>query len=171
VSALLGEPAAVLDDLRDVAADDPSGYLRSELATSAVLSNWARVLLGEPAALDDALAAMADMDRNGERVLRTCLRTFVADACLALGDRRAVDLLADAWDEGVRRDERWWLAETRRLQAVADVRFGDGSRAVAWLDEAEELAIETSAALVLERVRASRTELARAAADPVLNPP
>jgi DNA-binding SARP family transcriptional activator len=171
VSALLGEPAAVLDDLRDVAADDPSGYLRSELATSAVLSNWARVLLGEPAALDDALAAMADMDRNGERVLRTCLRTFVADACLALGDRRAVDLLADAWDEGVRRDERWWLAETRRLQAVADVRFGDGSRAVAWLDEAEELAIETSAALVLERVRASRTELAGAAADPVLNPP
>ena len=54
------------------------------------------------------------------------------------------------------RGEVWWLSETLRLQALADRRFGDGSRADALLDEAEALARKQGAQLIVARIAASR---------------
>lgn len=75
---------------------------------------------------------------------------------MSLGDARAVELLARARDEATSRGEVWWLAETIRLQAEADLRFGNGSRAVDLLDEAEALAATQGALLILPRIAASR---------------
>jgi hypothetical protein len=44
------------------------------------------------------------------------------------------------------------VSETVRLQAKADRRWGDGTRAPALLDEAETLAREHGARLVLDRL-------------------
>jgi hypothetical protein len=88
------------------------------------------------------------------------MRTFLADACLAAGDRRALELLERARAEAESRGERWWLAETLRLLAEADIRFGDGSRVAGLLDEAESLAARQGAGVVLPRIAATRAVLA-----------
>jgi hypothetical protein len=54
----------------------------------------------------------------------------------------------------------WWLSEIVRLQAEADRALGDGSRAVALLDEAEQIATDQGALLVLDRIVASRSRVA-----------
>ena len=99
---------------------------------------------------------MAGVERSPEHILRSFLRTFVADACLALDDDRAVGLLETAAAEARSRGERWWLAETMRLQAVGDRRFGDGRRADELLAEAEALARQQGATLLVERLAAQR---------------
>jgi hypothetical protein len=50
------------------------------------------------------------------------------------------------------RGEVWRLSETVRLQAEVDRRWGDGTGAPALLDEAETLAREHGARLVLDRL-------------------
>jgi hypothetical protein len=110
--------------------------------------------------LELAFDALARLDAGTDRVLRSCLRTFVADACLALDDDRAADLLATAAAEAESRGERWWLAETRRLQAELARRSGDAGQAEAALDEAEAVARGQGAGLVLTRIASARTALA-----------
>ena len=127
-----------------------------ELAFCEALEGWARVRCGDPAGLGQATRAVAELDASNERVLRSCLRTFLADACLEVDDRGAFELLERARAEAESRGERWWLAETLRLLAEADVRFGDGTRAVELLDEAESLATKQGARVVLPRIAASR---------------
>jgi len=84
------------------------------------------------------------------------LRTFLGHALLESCDPRAVEVLAQARREGESRGEVWWLAETVRLQALADRAFGDGSQADAWLDAAETLATHQGARIVLPRIAANR---------------
>jgi DNA-binding SARP family transcriptional activator len=156
VEALLGEPRAVLAELGDTAHPVNAQFVRQELATCDLLVGWARAKLGVTGGLSAATTAMAEIDHNGERSLRPCLRTFVADACLSVGDGRAVDLLEQARTEALARGEVWWLSETVRLQAEADRRWGDGSRAPALLEESEALAREHGAQLVLTRLGVTR---------------
>jgi DNA-binding SARP family transcriptional activator len=156
VEALLGDPRAVLAQLVDTVHPVDAQFIRQELATCDLLVGWARAKLGLPGGVQAALVAMAEIDHDGERSLRPCLRTFVADACLSVGDRRAVDLLEEARSEALARGEVWWLSETVRLQAETDRRWGDGTRAPALLEEAEALAREQGAHLVLARLGVTR---------------
>ena len=55
-----------------------------------------------------------------------------------------------------RRGEIWWIAETMRLQALADRAVRRRAQAVAWLDAAEALATRLGAGIVLPRIAASR---------------
>jgi DNA-binding SARP family transcriptional activator len=152
VEALLGEPRAVLTELGDTAHPVKAEFIRQELATCDLLVGWARVKLGDSGGVDAAATAMARIDRDGEQSLRSCLRTFVADAYLTVGDDQVGELLEQARSEALARGEVWWLSETVRLQAEADRRWGDGTRAPALLDEAETLAREHGARLVLDRL-------------------
>ena len=156
VEALLGDPRAVLAELGDTVSPVRAGFVRQQLATCDLLVGWARAKLGVSGGLAAAAAAMAEIDRDGERSLRSCLRTFVADAALTVGDGRAVRLLEEARSEALARGEVWWLSETMRLQAEADWRWGDGSWAAALRDEAEALARERGAQLVLARLGVAR---------------
>ncbi len=158
VEALLGNPQAVLDELAAASRSDDR-FVMQELAFCEALEGWARVRCGDAAGLEQATRAVAELDASHERILRSCLRTFLADACLAVGDRRAVELLERARAEAESRGERWWLAETLRLLAEADARFGDGTRAVELLDEAESLATKQGAGVVLPRIATSRAAL------------
>jgi hypothetical protein len=163
VAALLDEPQSVLDELAGLPRTDVGGFIGEQHATCDLLTGWARARHGAPSGIDAALAAMAEIDAGPERVLRSCLRSFIAEACLTLGDRRATDLLDQARQEAVQRGETWWLSETLRLSAVADVQFGDGARAAALLDEAEELATMQGARLIRPRIAASRDLLSTVA--------
>ena len=158
VEALLGNPQAVLDELAAASRSDDR-FVMQELAFCEALEGWARVRCGDAAGLEQATRAVAELDASNERILRSCLRTFLADACLAADDRGAVELLERARAEAESRGERWWLAETLRLLAEADARFGDGTRAVELLDEAESLATKQGAGVVLPRIATSRAAL------------
>jgi DNA-binding SARP family transcriptional activator len=156
VHALLGEAPAVLAELGDTPLTDEAGFISLQVATCDLLTGWARSRLGDYDGLSHAFAAMAEIDRSEERILRACLRSFLADACLALDDSRAIELLDQSRREAESRGEVWWLAETIRLRAEADLRFGDGSLAAGLMDEAEELATSQGALLVLPRIAAMR---------------
>jgi hypothetical protein len=158
-AAILDDPQEVHDQLAGISRTDTTGFVRTEALAADLLVGWARARLGETEGLDEAFAALAGVERSPEHILRSCLRTFVADACLALDDERAVGLLETAAAEARSRGERWWLAETMRLQALADRRFGDGRRADDLLAEAEELARRQGATLLVQRL-AARRELA-----------
>jgi DNA-binding SARP family transcriptional activator len=160
VRALLGEPASALTELRSIVRPTEDAFVRHELVVCDLLAGWARVRTGDPTGLELAFDALARLDAGTDRVLRSCLRTFVADACLALDDDRAADLLATAAAEAESRGERWWLAETRRLQAELARRSGDAGQAEAALDEAEAVARGQGAGLVLTRIASARTALA-----------
>ena len=71
-------------------------------------------------------------------------------------DDRALALLDRAREEAEARAERWFLAETIRLQAHADDMFADGKQAPTLLDESEALARAQGAGLLLPRIHASR---------------
>jgi hypothetical protein len=156
IEALLGDPRAVLDQLADVSRTSEHGFIAQQAATCDVLEGWARTRLGDPAGLEQAAAGTKAYDAGRERVLESMLRTFLADACITVGDESAVDLLERARAEALARNEVWWLAETLRLSAVADLRFAGGRRAGAWLEEAEQLATAQGATLLLPRIAASR---------------
>jgi hypothetical protein len=157
VEAVLGDAQRVRSILDDVPRTDVGGFIAHQAATCDLLEAWAMVQLGAPDAIARAFDCLALVDAAGERVLGPFLHSLVADACLANGDDRAVALLARAARDADARGERWWSAETLRLSADADLRFGDGTRAAALLDEAEALARRQGARLLLPRIAASRT--------------
>ncbi len=95
-AAILDDPQEVHDQLAGISRTDPTGFVRAEALAADLLVGWARVRLGEADGLEEAFAAMAGVERSPEHILRSCLRTFVADACLALDDDRAVGLLETA---------------------------------------------------------------------------
>jgi DNA-binding SARP family transcriptional activator len=156
IEAMLGHPEGVLGELSDAPHTDEGGFVAEQTATCEVLAGWAAIKLGRAVSIEESLAAMARIDGASDRILRSCLRTFIADACLSLGDERAVDLLDQARREAESRGEVWWLSETLRLRAEADLRFGDGSRADELFEAAETLASAQGARLVLTRIGATR---------------
>jgi DNA-binding SARP family transcriptional activator len=156
VHALLGDAPAVLAELADTQPTNVAGFVGPQIATCDLLAGWARARLGDNDGLTHAFAAMAEIDRSEDRILRACMRSFLADACLALGDPRAMELLDQSRREAESRGEVWWLAETIRLRAEADLRFGDGTLAADLMDEAEAMASSQGALLVLPRIAAMR---------------
>lgn len=156
VQALLDHPQAVVDELTGVQHHDEGAFIGHQTATCDLLLGWGSARLGDAEGAARALVALELVDQSTEQTLRGCLRSMVADACITIEDPRAVELLQVARAESEARSECWWLAEIIRLQAVADRRFGDGSRADALLDEAERVATEQGAALLLPRIAATR---------------
>jgi DNA-binding SARP family transcriptional activator len=156
IEALLGSPDGVLDELELIDLTDACGFISQQIATCEVLIGWARACKGEPSGVELALRGMGSIDARGELVLKSAMRSLIGEAMLATDDRRAVDTLDQARREGEARGEVWWLAETIRLQALADRRFGDGSKAAGLLDEAEALARKQGAQLILSRIDAVR---------------
>jgi hypothetical protein len=159
IEALLGNPAGVLEELEDVELTDASGFISQQVATCEVLMGWARACLGRPDGVELAEAGIAVIAEGSERVLQTALRTFFGEALIETGDPAAVEQLAQAQREGEQRGEVWWMAETLRLRALADHRFGDGRAAAALLDEAEALAERQGALLILPRIAETRRSL------------
>ncbi len=152
LEALLDEPTAVLAELDRAELTDDNGLVVHQMASCELLGMWARARLGQAvdvSALDARMAAIAD---SPERVLRSMLRTFYGATLLELGEARAVAVLAQARGDAETRHETWWLAETIRLQALADERFGDGTAAPGWRREAAQLAAAQGAALVVQRL-------------------
>lgn len=155
VRALLDDPANALEGIRSLVRPADDRFVRHELAVCDVLAGWARARLGESRDLDTAFEAMAAIDASDQRILRSCLRTFLGDACLAVGDARAADLLDAARAEAEARAEWWWLPETIRLQAEAARRAGDAAGATVLLAEAEARARKQGAGVVLARIEAA----------------
>jgi hypothetical protein len=69
--------------------------------------------------------------------------------------RESVEILEQARAETYARGELWWLAETLRLSALAELRFGDPTKSPALFDEALRLAQAQGARLLVDRVTAS----------------
>lgn len=165
VEAFLGEPENALAILDDVDLVDAGGFILFERTAAEVVQGWALARLGDRSGLDAAIDALGRIERSVDRVLVPCLRTMVADTCVLLGDERGVPLAAQAVDEALRRGEVFWLSETRRVQAEADHRFGDGRCVEEFLDDAARLAAEHGAREVARRVADSRARLVPASRD------
>lgn len=161
VESILGAADAVRTELQRVEWTDEGGFFDHQTKAFGLMSAWAAarldrdrqaVLAAEPTARSLATAT--------DRVLRPFLNALYADALLSIAEPSALDYLAASREEAERTGEVWWLAETIRLQAVAEARWGDPARAAVLLDHAEQLAIEQGAGLILPRIRDSRAELA-----------
>lgn len=158
LEALLDEPARVAGQLAELPVTGSSAFIAFERAASDLLAAWAAARSDNVGAHKQAVVAMARVEAGDERIVRSCLRTFVGDALLRAGDRRAVRTLAQARIEAEQRKETFWLAETIRLQAEADRRFSTGTAALDLLDQAETLAMRQGARLLLPRIAASRDQ-------------
>lgn len=123
---------------------------------SAVMEGWSAAMLGETAGAERAVAAIARLDAgSAPLILRPTLRTFAGQALYAAGDAAALTVLDHARREASERGEVWWLAETLRLLAAAERRFGDPERADAVLAEAVEVAARQGSALLMARLAAA----------------
>lgn len=158
VQALLDDPPAVVDALHNVNHTDEHGFVGHQEASCDLLLGWARARLGDPDGVEQSFAGLERVDQGQERVLRACLRSFVADACLAFDDPRAIALLDEAQREAEARGEVWWLSEILRLKAVANHRLGDGELASKLLDEAQQVATAHGARLIQSRIAATRLD-------------
>jgi hypothetical protein len=69
-------------------------------------------------------------------------------------DPASVAVLQLAHREAVARGEVWWLAETLRVRAQAERRFGDTALASELLVEARRVATEHGAQLLVDRLAA-----------------
>lgn len=119
----------------------------------AVIEGWSASMLGDPDGARRAMAAIGRLDNAVVlQILRPAVRTFVGDALLHVGDPRSVEVLARAARDAVERGEVWWLAETLRLRAQAERRFGDATLADGLLEEARRLAAEQGAQLLIDRL-------------------
>jgi hypothetical protein len=155
IEALLDDPEAVLRETQITGAADP-GLFGHQAEALAVLRAWALARCGDVRAVDDAVAAVAAVAESRDRTLSGALQAFGGDALLVSGDARAVEVLAAARAECEQRGEVWWLSEIVRLQAEADRRFAGGERTSALLDEAQRIATDQAALLVLDRIARSR---------------
>jgi hypothetical protein len=110
-------------------------------------------MLGDPEGHRRALAAFERLDSTVvPKILRAGVHTFAGHALLVADDPRSVEVLARAQSEALERGEVWWLAETLRLRANAERRFGDVTLAPALLDEARRVAAEQGAQLLVDRL-------------------
>ena len=159
IEALLDDPEAVLRETQITGSADP-GLFGHQAEAIAVLRAWALARGGDSGVVDDAVAAVAAVAASRDRTLSGALQAFGGDALLVSGDARAVEVLAAARAECEQRGEVWWLSEIVRLQAEADRRFAGGERTNALLDEAERIATDQAALLVLDRIARSRAAVA-----------
>jgi hypothetical protein len=158
IEAMLDNPDAVLGEAH-VSGPHDQGLFDHQADAIDVLRGWSMARLGDPSGAELAATAIERVSVSRERTLTGALQSFAGDALLAAGDPRAIELLAQAREECETRGEVWWLSEIVRLQGEADRRLADGTRAAAFLDEAERIATEQGALLVLDRIVASRALL------------
>jgi hypothetical protein len=119
-----------------------------------VLEGWSAAELGDPAGTRRAMEALGRLESVSTQVLRSCLRTFAGAALLQHDDPASVAVLQLAHQEAVARGEVWWLAETLRVRAQAERRFGDAALASELLAEARRVATEQGAQLLVDRLAA-----------------
>jgi hypothetical protein len=120
-----------------------------------VLEGWAATMLGDRDGPGRALDALDRLDRGvATRMIRPAFRTFVGEALLRIDDPLARDVLELAHTETLERGEVWWLAETLRLRAHAERRFGDAGLSTELLAEARTVATTQGARLLVDRLAA-----------------
>jgi hypothetical protein len=99
VEALIGDAPGVLAVLDGVDRVDVGGFLALQGDNCDVLYHWARAMQGDRLSAQAAGEAIVRIEADGEQGMRSCMRTFAAEAFLAHGDQRAVELLARARHE------------------------------------------------------------------------
>jgi DNA-binding SARP family transcriptional activator len=153
VAALRADPVATRRALIDVDYAGAPAWSAHLANGCAVLDGWAAAMRGDPTGPARALAALDRLDRGvATRMIRPTFRTFAAEALLQVEDPSARDVLARAYTETLERGEVWWLAETLRLMARAERRFGDAEQAARLLQEARRVATEQGAHMLVERL-------------------
>jgi DNA-binding SARP family transcriptional activator len=152
IESLLDDPAAVLEILGDVVTTDANGLVPNQVASAALLAGWARVRLGDAAGAEQSIEVLDEVSNNQHHTLKSALVTFAGQALLEAGDRRAVEVLGVARRHAESRGEVWWLAETVRVQALAEQRFGTAERGAELMAEARALAERHGTRIVLARL-------------------
>jgi DNA-binding SARP family transcriptional activator len=154
VMAMRGDVAGTRRAVQGVDVSDPPVWSRHLGFGLGVLEGWSAALLGDADGAERALEWLERLDDVNTVVARSCVRTFAGAALLHVDDRRALDVLERARAEAVARGEVWWLAETLRLLAEAEQRFGDPTHSRALLAEARRLAERQGAQLLVDRLSA-----------------
>jgi hypothetical protein len=152
VMAMRGDVAGTRRAVRGVDVRDPPVWSRHLGYGLGVLEGWSATMVGDGGGAERALQWLDRLDEVSTLVARSCVRTFAGAALLQLGDRRALDVLERARAEAVERGEVWWLAETLRVLANAEERFGDPGRSQGLLIEAKQLAVRQGARLLVDRL-------------------
>ena len=123
-----------------------------------LLYGWAvAVLSGDPTGAELAREAMAEIDAGPARIGSPMFRTYLGEALLRAGDAdAALAALRHAEDVDAGTGERWFLAETWRLRALAMRATGSPSEDVVdLLRRAVALADEQGATVFAARARAA----------------
>jgi DNA-binding SARP family transcriptional activator len=155
VAALRADPVATRRALVDVDFAGAPAWAAHLASGCAVLEGWAATMLGDREGPGRALAALDRLDREvATRMIRPVFRTFAGEALLHVDDASACDVLDLAYAETLERGEVWWLAETLRLRACAERRFGDPQKATTLRDEARRVAAAQGAQLLVDRLDA-----------------
>jgi hypothetical protein len=153
VAAIRGDAAAARRALAGLDLDDLADGVAHLGYSCAVLEGWAATMLGDPDGARRAVAAIDRLDATVKlQIFRPALRGFVGAALLHVDEPRALDVLARAQREALERGEVWWLAETLRLLAAAEQRFGDPTQSAPLLAEARQLAERQGARLLVARL-------------------
>lgn len=154
VEAIGDDPAATRRALLGVDLTDIPVWGRHLGHGCEVLEGWSAAVLGDADGPRRALNAMGRLEPVATLVARSCQRTFTGAALLHHDDPVARDVLERAHREALERGEVWWLAETLRLRAVAERRFGDGALGDALLGEARAVAAAQGGRLLIDRLAA-----------------
>ncbi len=163
VEALLDEPDRVRKQLTGVDFAGVGGFFDEQEAALRILWSWSAAELdGDVAAVATGRDAADALRDAAERVLRPCLNTFQARAELRIGSAECVRFVHAAREEAERSGEVWWLAETLRVEALIEHRFGDRTAVAALLDDAEALARRQGAHSIAARIAVSRAAVSSA---------
>jgi hypothetical protein len=154
VTSMRDDPAATRRALRDVDLTVIPVWARHLGHGCAVLEGWSAARLGDTDGPRRALAAMERLEPVSTLVARSYVRTMAGAALLHHDDPAAVEVLEVAHREAVDRGEVWWLAETLRVRAHAERRFGDAALAGDLLAEARRVAATQGAQLLVDRLAA-----------------
>jgi DNA-binding SARP family transcriptional activator len=154
VTAMRGDAAATRRALLDVDLTEIPVWARHLGHGCEVLEGWSAAVLGDADGPRRAMQALERLEPVSTQVLRSCQRTFAGAALLNYDDPAAVAVLERAHREAVERGEVWWLAETLRIRAHAERRFGDAALARKLIDEARHIAAQQGAQLLVDRLAA-----------------
>ncbi len=155
ISAMRADPAGTRRAVIGTGFEDRPAWAAHTGEGCAALEGWSAALLGDVDGGHRAVAALERLDAGrSPLILRSALRTFAGHALLHTGEARALDVLRQARVEAVDRGEVWWLAETLRVLALAEQRFGDPDCAPHLLAESAALAGQQGARLLIDRLAA-----------------
>ena len=160
VLAVRGDAAGTLATTALTVEPSPPSWMPHFSAACRVLNTWAAVELGAAgadatAAIEVGAAALQELDAGPTSIGVPAFRTFFGAALLKLELPNTLAELRTAREAAVSSGDRWWLPETLRLLAAAEMAFGDEDVAPALFDEAQRLAEQQGTRVLIGRIDAS----------------